>query len=281
MSGRPDGLAQVVDWLVCPTCRRKTGVEEPLGLVGGALRCDAGHSLDIARQGHVTMIPAPPGVNADSPQMVASRSRVLDAGVFDPVDAVLSRRLEDSCRILEAGAGTGHHLARVLDAVDGAHGLASDISVAAIRRAARAHPRMAAIVADTWQGLPVRSGAVDAVLCVFAPRNRDEFARMLAPGGLLVVASPMPDHLAELRAATGMIGIQADKHHEIVSAMSGAFSPTAHDIVRQQRTLTPELAADAALMGPSAHHGVHPDLAEPIDVTVAVEITTFALAGRP
>jgi 23S rRNA (guanine745-N1)-methyltransferase len=129
------------------------------------------------------MIPAPPGVNADSPQMVASRSRVLDAGVFDPVDAVLSRRLEDSCRILEAGAGTGHHLARVLDAVDGAHGLASDISVAAIRRAARAHPRMAAIVADTWQGLPVRSGAVDAVLCVFAPRNRDEFARVLAPGG--------------------------------------------------------------------------------------------------
>lgn len=275
MSGRPDGLTQVVDWLICPTCRRRNAAEERLSLVGGALRCDAGHSLDIARQGHVTMIPAPPGVNADSPQMVAARGRVLEAGLLDPVDTVLTRRLQGSRRILEAGAGAGHHLARVLDSLGGVHGLASDISVAAIRRAAMAHPRMAAIVADTWQGLPVRSDAVDAVMCVFAPRNRDEFSRILAPGGLLVIASPMPDHLAELRAVTGMIGIQADKSHEIVRSMSGAFSPVAHDIVRQQHTLTPELAADAVKMGPSAHHDTHIDIIGPITVTVAVEVTTF------
>lgn len=273
-------LSQVVGWLCCPTCLRRTGRREHLRLEGSALRCAAGHSLDVARQGHVTMIGARPGVNADTVAMVDARTRSLESGLLAGVDEILARRLARSRRILEAGAGTGHHLARLLDAVPAATGLATDISVAAVRRAARAHPRMAAVVADTWAGLPLRDGAVDAVLCVFAPRNRDEFARVLTPGGHLVVASPLPDHLAELREATGMIGIQADKHQEIVRAMSGAFSPVAHDVVREQRTLSPDLAADAVLMGPSAHHNTHPQLVEPIEVTVAVEVTTFALTAR-
>ncbi|AXE38427.1 23S rRNA (guanine(748)-N(1))-methyltransferase [Acidipropionibacterium virtanenii] len=269
------GLSQTVSWLCCPTCLRRTGHRESLELVDSTLRCAAGHSLDVARQGHVTMIGARPGANADTTEMVAARTRVLESGLLGGVDEVLARRLARSRRILEAGAGTGHHLARILDAVPQATGLATDVSVAAIRRAARAHPRMAAVVADTWAGLPIRDGAVDAVLCVFAPRNRDEFSRVLAGSGHLVIASPLPDHLAELRAATGMIDIQADKHHEIVRAMSGAFSPISHDVVQEQHTLEPELAADAVLMGPSAHHIARPALAGPIDVTVAVEVTTF------
>lgn len=274
------GLSQVAGWLCCPTCLRRTGRREPLELAGPTLRCAAGHSLDVARQGHVTMIGARPGLNADTTEMVAARTRVLESGLLDGVDEILGRRLGRSRRILEAGAGTGHHLARVLDAVPQATGLATDISVAAIRRAARAHPRMGAVVADTWAGLPIRDGAVDTVLCVFAPRNREEFARVLAGGGHLLVASPLPDHLAELRNATGMIGIQADKHHEILRGMSGAFSPIAHDVVRERRTLEPDLAAGAVLMGPSAHHSTHPQLVEPIEVTVAVEVTTFALTAR-
>lgn len=274
------GLAQVVDWLVCPTCRRRSGAEQRLSVDGGRLVCPSGHSLDVARQGYVTMIPAPPGANADTPAMVAARQRVLESGIFDPLDLLLGRRLAGTRRILEAGAGTGHHLARVLDAVGPARGLACDISVAAVRRAARAHPRMGAVVADTWQGLPVRSGAVDAVLCVFAPRNRDEFFRVLTADGLLVVVTPLPEHLAELRAATGMIGIQADKQRELLRAMSGAFAPVAQDVVRHPVTLDPRLAADAVAMGPSAHHGVHVGLTGPIEVTVAVEVTSFRRSGR-
>lgn len=280
MTSGTAGPAVVAGWLCCPTCLRRTGRRAPLEFHGSTLGCASGHSLDVARQGHVTMISSPPGANADTAQMVAARTRVLDSGLLDDVDRVLERRLAGSRRILEAGAGTGHHLARVLDAVPEAHGLAADISVAAIRRAARAHPRMGAIVADTWAGLPVRDGAVDAVLCVFAPRNRDDFARMLAPGGLLVVATPLPEHLAELRRATGMIGIQADKHHEVLRAMSGAFSPIARDVVRRRRTLDPQLAADAVEMGPSAHHSTRTGLDSPIEVTVAVEVTTFRPAAR-
>ncbi len=269
------GLAQVADWLICPVCRRQHGGEEPLRLTGRTLRCSSGHSLDVARQGHLTMIPAPPGVNADTPEMVASRTRALEAGIFDPLDRVIARGLAGSRRILEAGAGTGHHLARVLDAVGDAHGLASDISVAAIRRAAKAHPRMAAIVADTWQGLPVRSGAVDALMCVFAPRNGGEFHRVLAPGGLLSVVTPMPHHLAALREATGMIGIQPDKREQMIRSLADSFDPCAVETVQHTMTLSPELAADVVQMGPSAHHTTHLDLTGPIEVTFAVEVTTF------
>ncbi|WP_338076178.1 methyltransferase domain-containing protein [Acidipropionibacterium jensenii] len=273
------GLSQVVDWLICPTCRRRTGTEEGLELTEHTLRCRHGHSLDVARQGHVTMIPARPGINADTTEMVAARQRVLDAGIFDPVDAVMARQLALSQRILEAGAGTGHHLGKVLDAVGSAHGLASDVSVAAVRRAARAHPRMAAVVADTWRGLPLRSGSVDAVMCVFAPRNRQEFHRVLSAGGLLVVVTPLSTHLAELREATGMIGIQPDKRHQMMAGLMESFTPSGHQTVRSVVTLDPRLAADAVGMGPSAHHATHVDLSDPIAVTVAVEVTTFLRRG--
>ena len=47
---------------------------------------------------------------------------------------------------------------------------------------------VAAVVADTWDGLPLADGCVDLVQVVFAPRNPSEFARVLRPGGTLVVA---------------------------------------------------------------------------------------------
>ena len=156
--------------------------------------------------------------------MIAARQRVLGAGLFRDLDARLAEVLTDRDRIVEVGAGTGHHLAQVLDAHPDSRGLASDVSRAAIRRAAKAHPRMAAVVADTWAGLPIRTGCIDAELCIFAPRNRDEFARIMNPDGILVVVTPLPDHLQQLRARTGMIGIQPHKHDELMAALASRFT---------------------------------------------------------
>lgn len=279
-------LAAVLDWLVCPVCQRH-GQEEPLSTDGRSLRCRHGHCLDIARQGHVTMTSAPAGANADTAAMVAARQRVLSAGLFDDLDETLAGILADRQRLAEVGAGTGHHLASVLDhatrdAPDPDRttpdstpwGLATDVSVAAVRRAARAHPRMAAVVADTWQALPVATAALDAVLCVFAPRNRDEFARVLRPDGRLVVVTPMPDHLVELRRMTGMIGIQPNKHDALVSALSGRFTMVDTVTVRQHVALDAATAADAVAMGPSAHHVGHV-VTGPLEVTSAVEVSVL------
>ena len=49
-----------------------------LGETGGALRCAAGHSFDIARQGYVNLVPG----RADTPEMVEARDAFLRAGHF-------------------------------------------------------------------------------------------------------------------------------------------------------------------------------------------------------
>ncbi len=73
-------------------------------------------------------------------------------------------------------------------------------------------------------GADTRPGpAVDAVLCVFAPRNAGEFARILGPGGRLLVVTPMPDHLGELRAALSLMEVAADKPDRLAAALDGPF----------------------------------------------------------
>jgi 23S rRNA (guanine745-N1)-methyltransferase len=67
--------------------------------------------------------------------------------------------------------------------------VAVDASKYAARRAARAHPRLGAVVDDTWREVPVRSRAIALAACIFAPRNGPEIARVLAPGGELVVVT--------------------------------------------------------------------------------------------
>ena len=158
---------------------------------------------------------------------------------------------------------------RVLD------GLASDVSKAAIRRAAKAHPRMAAVVADTWAGLPIRTGCIDAGLCVFAPRNRDEFARIMKPDGIFVVVTPLPDHLQQLRERTGMIGIQPHKHDELMAALASRFTVIGHEEVRADIPLDKQTASDAVAMGPSAHH-IHNVHVDAMSITSAVEVTVLS-----
>lgn len=248
-----------------------------MDLDGRSLRCEEGHCLDIAKQGYVTMTTSLAGANADTPAMVAARQRVLDAGLFGDLDTRLAEILADRGNLVEVGAGTGHHLAQVLRAHVNATGLATDVSSAAIRKAAKAHPRMAAVVADTWAGLPIRTGCMDAVLCVFAPRNRDEFARILRPDGRLVVVTPLPDHLHQLRELAGMIGIQPHKHQELVAGLTSRFNVIDVQQIRVVVNLDGPTASDVIAMGPSAHHvhDTHVNV-NAVDVTSAVEITTLA-----
>ena len=184
------------------------------------------------------MTAGPAGVNADTAGMLDARTRVLSSGLLDPVDDLLARRLHGARRILEVGAGTGFHLAAVLDRLGApAQGLATDISPAAVRRAAVAHPRMSAVVADTWQQIPLRDGQVDAIMCIFAPRNRAEFARVLPDGGTLVVVTPMADHLMQLRDLTRMISVAPHKQSTLLASLSGSFEPVARDHIRRTVTL--------------------------------------------
>src|SRR5690606_4217979 len=103
--------------------------------------------------------------------------------------------------VVDVGAGTGHQLRRLLDTWPETVGLAVDASKPALRRAARAHRRIGAVLTDVWQPLPLADRVAAAVVVVFAPRNPAEFARILAPDGVLLLATPTGDHLADLATA--------------------------------------------------------------------------------
>ena len=81
-----DLLDDVLGYLRCPHCGR------PLAQAGPALRCAAGHSFDIARQGYVSLLPAGiPGDAGDTAAMVRARRDFLAAGHFAPIAAALTR----------------------------------------------------------------------------------------------------------------------------------------------------------------------------------------------
>ncbi len=254
--------------LTCPVCH------VVLQLGPASARCSAGHTFDVARQGYLNLLAGPQPRNADSALMLEARSRVL-AGPYEDVVGLVARTVASTGAsvVLDAGAGTGQYLAAVLDALPGAVGIAADVSVAAARRAAGAHVRLASIAADTWRGLPVRDGAVDALTCVFAPRNMDEFSRVLAPGGRLVVVTPEPGHLRTVRAAYGLLDLDPDKDERLERSLHGLFEPVASERLTLTTDASAAEVADVIAMGPNAFHGE--PVAEPGPLEVDVRCRTY------
>jgi 23S rRNA (guanine745-N1)-methyltransferase len=270
-------LPAVLDCLACPYCG--AGLSE----VDGALRCVRGHVFDLARQGYATLLPAGArGGGGDDAAMVAARAAFLAAGHYAPLTAALVAAAGPG-PVLDVGAGTGHHLAAVLDADPASVGLALDLSRYAARRAARAHPRAGAVVADAWAGLPVPAAAIGTVLDVFSPRNGAETARVLRPGGRLVVVTPAPDHLRGLVDVLGGLAVDAAKDARLAAALEPHLDPVDRTEHRWDLALSHDDATAAIAMGPSARHlsdlaGRVAALPDPVRTTAAVVVSRYRRA---
>jgi 23S rRNA (guanine745-N1)-methyltransferase len=272
-------LDDLLPLLRCPHC--SAGLER----AGEAVRCEAGHSFDVARQGYLSLLGREGTAHTgDTAEMVAARERFLRAGHFERLAAALGEAVAGAgapptC-LLDLGAGTGWYLSRVLDRLNEARGLALDVSKPALRRAARAHPRLAAVAADGWGPLPLRDGVVAAVLNVFAPRNPRETARVLRPGGLAAIVTPAPGHLAELVEALGLLQVGDRKDERLADQLVPHLEVVGARHLEWRLTIDRAGARDAAAMGPSAFHIDPAELAErvgalpqAVDATAAMTIT--------
>ena len=205
------------------------------------------------KRGYITLLSAESRLVGDSAEMLDARDAVLEAGTFAAVGRAVAKAAAGP-RILDAGAGTGHYLRRVLTEHPDAFGLAMDLSPTAVARAVRSSPRISGLVADTWRPLPVRTGTVDTVLNIFAPRNLPEFHRVLRTDGFLIVVVPRADHLAALRADAGMLDIPADKAETVITAAEPLFALVTDEHIAKPLMLDSALAASLVGMGPSARH---------------------------
>jgi 23S rRNA (guanine745-N1)-methyltransferase len=271
-------LADVADLLRCPVCGDSLEHSE------AALRCPAGHSFDIARQGYVNLVPGA----GDSAEMVEAREAFLGAGHFRRLTGALveeALRVDVPGAVVDVGAGTGHHLAYVLAAPPPRPGIALDTSAAGLRRAARIHPRAVAVGADAWKPLPLRDGVAALVLSVFAPRNPPELARILAPGGSLLAATPTTRPHAELVGPLGLLSVPDDKEDRLDAQLAGQFTLTDRRTIEHAMFLTGDEAAQLVRMGPSAWHvdeqAVNERLAalpDPLTVTASVTVSRYVRA---
>jgi 23S rRNA (guanine745-N1)-methyltransferase len=284
-------LAEVVPYLRCPVCGADLA---PAAGAAAGLACPRGHSFNRARQGYVDLTAGPVRYSGDGAEMVAARADFLAAGHYGFISAGLAAAASSAGLattptppgtglVVDVGAGTGAHLAAVLDAWPEAVGLAVDVSRYALRRAARSHPRAAAVRADAWAGLPLRDGSARLLLDVFAPRHGAEFARVLRADGRLLVVTPGPDHLLELVTTLGLLRVDPSKEDRLAAGLETWFAPVSSTPLRRRLSLDHAAVAALVGMGPSARHTDPERLAArvaglpvPVEVTASVRIGAYA-----
>lgn len=226
--------------------------------------------------------------SSDGMEMVRARQTFLASGHYAPLARMLVEQLPElgDGLVLDAGCGTGYYLRAVLDANPDAVGLAGDAAKNAVRSATSGAPRIGGAVFDIWQGLPVQSGSVAAVLNVFAPRNPREFHRVLTVGGALLVLTPTSAHLAELVDRLGLLSVEQGKLRRADAELTPLLYPAGREQLRFTMRLTHAEIAALVGMGPTARHlpedtmrGRIADLAEPVEVAAEVVLSVYRRRG--
>lgn len=183
--------------LLCPVCG------EPLVKQDRSYRCERNHSFDIARQGHVNLLPVQhkrslsPG---DTAEQVVSRRAFLDGGFYAPIrETLCALAKEHGCSgpILDVGCGEGYYSAGLSEEL-GAELLGLDISKEAVRYAAGRYKNATWICASAAH-LPIKDRSFGLLTSLFALTMPEEFKRVLRPDGAFIQVLAAEDHLLGLK----------------------------------------------------------------------------------
>lgn len=235
---------------------------------GDQLTCRQGHHYDAAKQGYYNLLTGRgTKFRADTSDMVRAREEFQGSGHYLPLADAAAETVANAVtptvqrgtaaeapKLLDVGAGTGYYLQRVQESVPVVDAVALDISRYALRRCARTNGRPLSLVWDVWQRLPLQDAAIHVILNIFAPRNLTEFHRVLRPDGHLIVVTPLPGHLQELRETIGMLDVGGDKAEDLRTSALPLFEELESTEISYPMHLSQADVVNAVLMGPSAFH---------------------------
>lgn len=255
---------------------------QPLFREEQRLSCSRGHSFDVARSGYINLLQPQdrrsrtPG---DTPEAVAARRRFLDRGFAEPLvqRIVEALPLAEHDTLLDAGCGEGHHLGAFRRAygVD-AHGV--DISVPAIEAAAKRYRDCTWVVANADRFLPYADGSFTAVATITARLNPEEFRRVLAPQGKLLVVIPGARDLVELRESILGDRVERDRADRTVEMFAPRFTLLHHQRTAYVTRLDREAMLDvmsSSYRGLRVRERERLEQLDAMDVTLARDVMVF------
>lgn len=250
--------------LLCPVCRERLVSAER------GLACVTGHRFDQAREGYVHLLPggARGKFPGDSKQMLQARRRFFGRGLYDPLAAMLNGQVQmhlnhgdyNGGSIAEAGCGEGFYIGKLrqhlmLDMLGNDwHFWGFDLAKEAVRLAAKRYSQVDFFVADTYQPWLFTDASLTVLLNIFAPRNPMEMARVIQPGGILLVVLPGPQHLLGIPPVLSPVGVAAGKVDTVIGQFSGLFKLSGKEYLELSMMLDSEAVVDLMLMTPNQRH---------------------------
>lgn len=254
--------------LTCPVCSTH------FTQIGNTLKCENGHSFDRAKEGYVNLLTKKlPDSMGDTKEMLLARRAFLESGHYQPLVNAVNALVYDylksesdevgglpALNILDAGCGEGYYLGQLQQAIRErlpdaqCEYIGLDIAKEAMRMAAKRYKELHFVVANLKERLVIASETLHVLLNIFAPRNVEEFARVLMHGGIALVVIPAPQHLQQLREKLGLLSIEEHKQEHVIEQFSARFTFVGATNVHEMIQLEHEEIRQAVMMTPNYWH---------------------------
>jgi len=134
--------------------------------------------------------------------MIRSRQRFLNGGYYQTLADAIVKQVgigPDNQRVLDMGCGEGYYMDQLRQRSDTLQLTGIDISKTAVRLAAK-RKMNAQLAVDSAFSMPLHSDSIDCAISIFSPVSAKDTARVLVPGGSLIMVGPGEQHLSGLTA---------------------------------------------------------------------------------